>query len=103
MRTVLGIDAAWTGRQPSGVALAEETGRGWRLKAVASSYARFEALAGLAPEPPAERGMKPDASACPPPCRHLAGREPDLIAIDMPLSRLPITGRRKSDNLVSSF
>ena len=50
MRTVLGIDAAWTGTQPSGVALAEETERGWRLKAVASSYARFEALAGLAPE-----------------------------------------------------
>ena len=36
MRTVLGIDAAWTGTQPSGVALAEETERGWRLDAVAA-------------------------------------------------------------------
>ncbi|MFZ0204799.1 MAG: DUF429 domain-containing protein, partial [Roseiarcus sp.] len=103
MRTVLGIDAAWAGTQPSGVALAEETERGWRLKAAASSYARFEALAALAPETPAQRGMKPDAIALLATCRHLTGREPDLIAVDMPLSRLPITGRRKSDNLVSSF
>ena len=103
MKSVLGIDAAWTETQPSGVALAEETERGWRLKAVASSYARFEALAGLAPEPPAQRGMKPDVDALLATCRHLTGREPDLIAVDMPLSRLPITGRRNSDNLVSSF
>ena len=99
MRTVLGIDAAWTETQPSGVALAEETERGWRLKAAASSYARFEALAGLAPEDAAQRGMKPDVDALLATCRHLTGREPDLIAVDMPLSRLPITGRRNSDNL----
>src|ERR1700735_4438212 len=33
MRTVLGIDAAWTGTQPSGVALAVENERGGRVKA----------------------------------------------------------------------
>ncbi|HEY3720105.1 MAG TPA: DUF429 domain-containing protein [Roseiarcus sp.] len=101
MRTVLGIDAAWTGTQPSGVALAEETERGWRLMAVASSYARFEALAGLAPEAPAQRGMKPDANALLATCRHLTGREPYLIAVDMPLSHLSIVGRRTSDRAVS--
>jgi predicted RNase H-like nuclease len=101
MRTVLGIDAAWTETQPSGVALAEETERGWRLKAAASSYARFEAFAGLAPEPPAQRGMKPDAIALLAACRHLTGREPDLIAVDMPLSRRPIVRRRTSDLAVS--
>jgi predicted RNase H-like nuclease len=102
MRTVLGIDAAWTETQPSGLALAEETASGWRLKAAASSYARFEALAGPAPDDAKPRGMKADANALLATCRHLTGREPELIAVDMPLSRLPITGRRNSDNYVSS-
>jgi hypothetical protein len=92
MRTVLGIDAAWTEAQSSGVALAEETASGWRLQAAAISYARFEALAGPAPEYAKPRGMKADANALLATCRHLTGREPDLLAVDMPLSRLPITG-----------
>ena len=37
MRTVLGIDAAWTETQPSGVALAEEVS-GWRLVTAEISY-----------------------------------------------------------------
>ena len=41
MRTVLGIDAAWTSRNASGVALAVESKRGWALARVASSYASF--------------------------------------------------------------
>ena len=32
MRSVLGIDAAWTERHASGVALAVEDANGWRLK-----------------------------------------------------------------------
>jgi predicted RNase H-like nuclease len=102
MRTVLGIDAAWTETQPSGVALVQETARGWRLMAVASSYARFQASAGSTPQSAEPGAMKPDAQALLATCRHLTGVEPNLIAVDMPLSRLPITGRRKSDNMVSS-
>lgn len=45
MPAVLGIDAAWTLTQPSGVALATETYSGWSLIATASSYQRFYALA----------------------------------------------------------
>jgi hypothetical protein len=42
-RAVLGIDAAWTATEPSGVALAIE-GRGgrWRLVAVEACYWRFK-------------------------------------------------------------
>jgi predicted RNase H-like nuclease len=103
MRTVLGIDAAWTLTNPSGVALIEETPGGWRLRAVESSYARFHALAGRA-SPDADRpaGSRPDPDRLLATCRHLTGRLPDLVAVDMPLSRLPIIGRRVCDRLVSS-
>ncbi len=41
MRAVLGIDAAWTERQPSGVALVVDNGAGWRLHKIAASYKAF--------------------------------------------------------------
>ena len=40
MRCVVGIDAAWTVTEPSGVALAVDD-NGWRLAAVAPSYDDF--------------------------------------------------------------
>jgi len=108
MRAVLGIDAAWTLTQPSGVALAVETAQGWRLNALAPSYQRFHAYAnrqicaenrlasGTHPG-----GSQPDASALLTSCLKSCGRTPDLIAIDMPLSEQPIEGRRWADNAVS--
>ena len=98
MRAVLGIDAAWTVAQPSGVAMAEETSNGWRLVAAESSYQRF--LARMRENEPLEArpsGSLPNAEAL----LEAAHTTVDLIAIDMPLSREPITGRRASDNAVS--
>jgi hypothetical protein len=40
IRAVLGIDAAWTLLQPSGVAVMSETSTGWHLVAVEASYQR---------------------------------------------------------------
>lgn len=101
MRVVLGIDAAWTAHNPSGVALAVDDGAGrWRLVAVVPSYADFYRAADLgdAQVPPgapsAERLLA--AAHC------LAGAPVDLVAIDMPLSHEPITGRRASDRAISS-
>jgi predicted RNase H-like nuclease len=102
MRAVLGIDAAWTLTQPSGVALAIESGKGWHLLATASSYQRFFALAGkcqLAEEPPT--GSPPNAAALLAAASTLCGRRVDLVAIDMPLAHSPIIGRRLSDDAVS--
>ncbi len=48
MRVVLGIDAAWTLTQPSGVALVQQEGDRWRLVDVRSSYDQFHSRAGLA-------------------------------------------------------
>jgi hypothetical protein len=40
-RAVLGIGAAWTAAEPSGVAAAVETASGWTLAAVEASYEAF--------------------------------------------------------------
>ncbi len=101
MRVVLGIDAAWTKTQPSGVAVAVEDESGWRLVAVAPSYHHLDALARgeILKERPV--GSEPNASDLLASATALCGVAPDLIAIDMPLSRTPITGRRVSDDKVS--
>jgi predicted RNase H-like nuclease len=102
MRAVLGIDAAWTLTQASGVALARQTKAGapWRLVAVAPSYQDFYALAeGAEPSP---NDNSPDPIRLLASSRQLCSVLPDLVAVDMPLARHPIAGRRASDNAVSS-
>jgi predicted RNase H-like nuclease len=102
MRAVLGIDAAWTLTQPSGVAVVAESSDGWRLAGVVSSYQRFYCLA----DPGRQAELRPSGSeadavqsiSC---ASRLCGGAIDLIAVDMPLARTPITGRRISDNAVS--
>ena len=103
MRVVLGIDAAWTLKQPSGVAVAKRVGTVWHLVELAPSYQRFNALAehDLAPEL-LPCGSRPDAAELLASSRKLCGLPVDLVAIDMPLAHHPITGRRASDNAVSS-
>jgi len=59
-RAVLGVDAAWTASQPSGVALAVETEEGWRLAAVEASYGHFIARTdGVEPGDARPGGSKP--------------------------------------------
>lgn len=96
-RVILGIDAAWSLTQPSGVAVAVHEGERWRLLAVEASYSCF--INGRSDAKPA--GSSPDAGALLSAAADKAGAAVDLVAIDMPLSRLPITERRPSDNLIS--
>lgn len=99
MNVVLGVDAAWTSKNPSGVALAVESPEGWRLLAVASSYQDFISLAGLNLKRP-DRYL-PSAQDLLASARALSGTDVSLVAIDMPLSLKPIEGRRASDDAVS--
>jgi len=101
MRVILGIDAAWTEREPSGVALAVDDGSGWKLIRAAPSYDAFLAYPGMSSSI-RHRGSIADAAAPLAAAEKLAGNPVDLVAVDMPLSMEPITGRRVSDNLVSS-
>src|ERR1700694_4052494 len=102
MRVVLGIDAAWTVTQPSGVALAAELSSGWRLLAAAASYQYFQTLAD--PRMTGDQrptGSLPDAPILLATASVLCGGRVDLVAIDMPLAHTPIVGRRISDDAVS--
>lgn len=102
MRAVLGIDAAWTSTQPSGVALVVGSVGNWSLLRVASSYQAFYCTDATdrIPQRPAEGAA--DVRRLLDTANSLAGYTLDLIAIDMPLSLAPVRGRRTSDNLVST-
>lgn len=102
MRAVLGIDAAWTAKELSGVAVIVHDGSGWSLRAAVSSYIDFV----QPPDPDLGRtgpqGSIADAAALLDFSRRLLGHPVDIVAVDMPLSLEPITARRVSDNKVSS-
>jgi predicted RNase H-like nuclease len=97
---VLGIDAAWTERNPSGVALIEVRGERARAIAAAPSYGSFRAGH-------VDWAARPPGGLCDPGALlDAANRLTDLpivcVAVDMALSRTPITGRRVADNVTSA-
>jgi predicted RNase H-like nuclease len=101
VRAVLGIDAAWTTTQPSGVALVVHDGKGWRLEMACASYDHFLAWSNGISLTDRPRGCAPDIIALITAVERRLGVRPDLIAMDMPLAKGPIIGRREADNAVS--
>ncbi|MBY5646013.1 DUF429 domain-containing protein [Rhizobium leguminosarum] len=102
MKSVLGIDAAWTEREPSGVALIADSGSGWRLVQVAASYDAFMLPASIADPVLRHRGSIPEAVALLGTASQKVGAPVDIVAVDMPLSMTPIVNRRASDNQIST-
>jgi predicted RNase H-like nuclease len=102
--TVLGIDAAWTEGQPSGVALVQLQSGRWRCLAIAPSYRTFEDLAAGIPLDWGKRprGSKPSMARLLAAAQKLAGSAVELLAVDMPLATEAINGRREADREVSS-
>ena len=101
---VLGIDAAWTAHQPSGIALVQNTGSGWSCLAVAPSYEAFIAQASGQPWDPQQKatGSRPNPAALLKASQQLAGAEVSCVSVDMPLATTPITRRRAADTAISS-
>jgi len=101
---VLGIDAAWTTHQPSGIALVQRTTTGWSCLAVAPSYATFIGLtSGKAWDPQQKAtGSRPDPAALLQASKQLTGEEVSCVSVDMPLATTPITSRRAADTAISS-
>jgi predicted RNase H-like nuclease len=101
---VLGIDAAWTEKEPSGVALIENSQEGWRCVAVTPSYDSFLALAEGTPVDWNTKtwGTLPDVGRLVAAAETLFGRRQlTVVTVDMPLSTEPITGRRAADAAIS--
>ncbi len=103
MATILGIDAAWTAKEPSGVALVQQAGTRWRCIASAASYAEFISRAdGLASDLTRTGvGSVPDAGELLDAASRLAGEPVTLVTVDMPVSTVPILSRRAADREVS--
>ncbi|WP_327790195.1 DUF429 domain-containing protein [Agrobacterium pusense] len=100
---VLGIDAAWTQHEPSGIALIIDNGSGWALVEAAASYVAF-LKSEKDPGPVARhRGSIPDARSLLAAATAKLEAPVDVVAVDMPLSMTPIVGRRASDNMISTL
>ena len=110
MASVLGIDAAWTARNPSGVALVRTNpDQRWEHVALASSYDAFVEIAGgddvhsnvrLDERP---RGGNPKPERLLGTAEKLLCGEPvTVVSVDMPLSNTRITGRRAADRAIST-
>jgi predicted RNase H-like nuclease len=101
--TILGIDAAWTAGQPSGVALVRRVGSTVSCLCVAPSYRAFVAAAAGVTVNWRERpaGSLPDAAQLLAAARAMAGAEVDVVAIDMPVSTVPLLARRAAETEVS--
>jgi predicted RNase H-like nuclease len=98
---ILGIDAAWTAKNPSGVALVQGQGKKWKLIAACSSYQSFLDLkvGQLVID---DQGGEANPKALLEKCKELSGGlSVKVVAVDMPLGRELIKGRRAADNQVS--
>lgn len=102
--SVLGVDAAWTVGEPSGVALVCGQPGHWRLTAVAPSYNAFIALSEDHPvnwHEPSFKGHVPDTVRLLRAAEGLGSERVSVVAIDMPVAVRPFTGRRAADREVS--
>lgn len=103
-RVILGIDAAWTATEPSGVALIRSDGSSWEAVAVAPSYESFVALGR---REPVDWGRRPVGSwpemgeVTSAACTIAEVASLDVIAVDMPMSRERFSGRRTADREIS--
>jgi predicted RNase H-like nuclease len=98
---VLGIDAAWTETEPSGVSvISSEDGINCKVIRVAASYDSFLFKNDDLISKP--KGSKPEIGRLLT-CIKEVGCEVDCIAIDMPLSKELIKGRRSCENEVSKI
>lgn len=102
MTLVLGIDAAWTEQRPSGVALLRRAEGKWRLVANAPSY---ESFIGLAEGKPVDwrkvAGTALDIPYLLEAAESLGREKVNCIAIDMPIARNNISGRRGADQKIA--
>jgi predicted RNase H-like nuclease len=102
MKTILGIDAAWTHHQPSGIALIGRSGDKWQCMALAPDYESFYELAQgqVVDWTSTPTGTWPDPSRLVNSCRAIGGA-PWVVAIDLPMATHPITARRAADQAIS--
>lgn len=104
MQSILGIDTAWTARQPSGVALIEGEPGAWRVVCAAPSYEAFVASCDGVPVDWTRTrfaGSQPRVAELIGAARRASVGELAVVAVDMPVARVPFESRRAADAAVS--
>lgn len=104
MKAILGIDAAWTPGQPSGVALIQARDGRSRVLCVAPSYRAFINAGRGEPvdwQSPQFGGDEPDIAELLQAAGSYGVKQVDLIALDIPLAHTEVSSRRISDSAVS--
>jgi predicted RNase H-like nuclease len=104
MKVILAIDAAWTLTEPSGVALIAVDDEEVSCLAATPSYDSFVALTDGVPVDWQQRrfpGSNPDIPVLLDAAQSLAGQSVNLVTGDIPVSTVPITGRREADDQIS--
>lgn len=101
MAHILGIDAAWTATNPSGIALVSTDTDPPRLLRASPSFEDF--VLGTAPEAwCGKHNLRASLRDVLTAASDLGGESIDVVAVDMPLGLKPVRGRRPCDHLVSS-
>lgn len=95
---VLGVDAAWTVDNPSGLALIVKSNESYRIIKVGRSYSEFLDSVKNDARP---RGIEPNFNELINHC-YAQGYDVRAVALDLPLSSETIVGRRTCDNLISN-
>lgn len=101
---ILAIDAAWTEKEPSAVALLQQVGEHWHCRALAPSYAQFTALAEGAAVNWVDKpvGQPPNLQHLLDTAHQLLGKQSvSLITVDMPVSKVAITGYREAERAIA--
>ncbi len=96
MWVALGIDAAWTAHGSTGVALVAGESGIFRVLAAEPSYGAFVERAGGG-----KTDGLPDAGALLGAARVLSEADIDVVAIDMPVSKIEFSTRREADQKIS--
>lgn len=104
MVAILGIDAAWTSKQPSGLALVERESGQWLCRGIAPSYLSFIDLSnGKAVNWQTKSvGSIPNAKNILDASKRLLQNKPvDIVTVDIPISTVDFSTRRIADEKVS--
>jgi predicted RNase H-like nuclease len=104
MRAILGIDAAWTEHEPSGVALIHGDHEEWTAVSVAPSYDSFVAASKGVPVDWSTRkfaGSPPQIRELVEAARRFTPAELCVVAVDMPMATISFETRREADSAIS--
>ena len=104
MQAILGIDAAWTEREPTGVALIQGDRESCSVVCVAPSYDAFVACSQGAPvdwQASKFTGSWPNVAELIKASIEMASAELAVVATDIPIAKVPFESRRAADSAIS--